>query len=299
MTRGSRSISAWRPPSSPICPPLTVMPLASPTLQRRAGYRQVLAAWLSLGVAAQLEWDAAEDLFGGGLRDVATLYEYWGFFRMLRLTYSLNDPEAEPPRAAWDALFAVTGKGIEIRLAAGKRLALPPVVWTLDGDKVTVELRYNWTFSGSASSDDPLAAPEAEAGRSVTRDMRPDYTFVLEHDGEHRYVHFDAKYRVDGIWFDTHPDAQLDADAHKENERAGTTKRADLLKMHSYRDAIPGTVGAYVVFPGEMEAGPTLWRRPGEPVAGVGAVPLRPGDASLTPVRVLLEHHARALVGGA
>ena len=49
-------------------------------------------------------------------------------------------------------------------------------------------------------------------------------------------------------------------DAEKAEQRAGNYKRADLLKMHAYRDAIRRSAGAYVLYPGsEKEHSPFRW----------------------------------------
>ena len=59
------------------------LPLGSPTLQRREGYREVLQAWLHFAMAARLVWHGGDKVYGAGQRGVATLYEYWVFFELL------------------------------------------------------------------------------------------------------------------------------------------------------------------------------------------------------------------------
>ena len=60
----------------------TVVPLGSPVLQRKPGYRELLRFWLQFHAGAQLEWDGGADVFAAGARNVATLYEYWLFFQL-------------------------------------------------------------------------------------------------------------------------------------------------------------------------------------------------------------------------
>lgn len=100
------------------------------------------------------------------------------------------------------------------------------------------------------------------AAGSWTERMRPDYTLslwpadFLEHEAEAQelmvHVHFDAKYRIDSIeqLFDL-DDGKMDTTGvladladKKREQRLGRYKRADLLKMHAYRDAIRRTQGA-------------------------------------------------------
>jgi len=62
-------------------------------------------------------------------------------------------------------------------------------------------------------------------------------------------------------------------------EAVGETKRADLLKMHAYRDAIRRSAGAYVIYPGEKDEKLPQYH---EILPGIGAFALRPteiGDA--------------------
>lgn len=80
--------------------------------------------------------------------------------------------------------------------------------------------------------------------------FRPDLTVAR---GARR-VHLDAKYRLDPRAGD------------------GSIARDELVKMHAYRDAIPGSVGAYALFPGA--AGDALEGR--DDRGGVGAIALLP-----------------------
>ena len=61
----------------------TTLKLNSPILQRKEGYREVLRTWLMFELAAKLIWQGGEDVYGAGKKDIATLYEYWLFFKLL------------------------------------------------------------------------------------------------------------------------------------------------------------------------------------------------------------------------
>ena len=58
----------------------STLPLNSPVLQRKEGYREIFRVWLMFDLAAKLVWHGGEDVYSGGKRDVAVLYEYWLFF---------------------------------------------------------------------------------------------------------------------------------------------------------------------------------------------------------------------------
>ena len=75
--------------------PPTVLPLGSPVLQRKAGYRELLRFWLQFHAGAQLAWEGGAEVFEAGSRNVATLYEYWLFFQLealFRQRFSCEQP---------------------------------------------------------------------------------------------------------------------------------------------------------------------------------------------------------------
>jgi hypothetical protein len=138
--------------------------------------------------------------------------------------------------------------------------------------------------------------------------MRPDYTISLwpadfrDDEAEAQelmvHVHFDAKYRIDSIdQLFGRDDAELDAASvaaelseEKREQKSGRYKRADLLKMHAYRDAIRRTQGAYVLYPGDK---PQRWEGYHEILPGLGAFPIKPGngEAMLTQfIRDIVTH---------
>ena len=263
----------------------TRLPLGSPVLQRKEGYREILSAWLQFDMAARLCWSGGEDVYGAGKRDVATLYEYWVFFRLLDIvarTFRLSAPPAK-------ALIEQTRDGFGLQLKAGKYVAVAGEYDT-GTRRLAVRFAYNRTFSRTGS-DPERSYPSAG---SWTERMRPDYTLSLwpaefpEDEAERQelitHVHFDAKYRVKDIGdlFGEPDDGFADPAKREEDlteekvaQARGTYKRADLLKMHAYRDAIRRTAGAYVVYPGARNQ---RWRGFHEIIPGLGAFGVRPAD---------------------
>ncbi|VGO22090.1 DUF2357 domain-containing protein [Pontiella sulfatireligans] len=248
-----------------------LLPLNSPVLQRKEGYRQVLRAWMLFELAARLSWDGGDDVYEGGKRDVAALYEYWVFFKLLDLVaglFELKNPPVED---------LINDKDLVLKLKAGKQLPIRGV-YTGAGRRLHVEFSYNRTFG---------VAGEYPAQGSWSRQMRPDYTLSLWPDGFTQaeaeeqelitHVHFDAKYKVDSLT-KLFGKEDEDLDEEKSAQRSGNYKRADLLKMHAYRDAIRRSAGAYVLYPGsEKEQMP--FRGFHELLPGLGAFPLRPNDS--------------------
>lgn len=263
----------------------TFLPLGSPTLQRREGYRQVLQAWTQFAMAAKLVWQGGESVYGMGQRDVATLYEYWVFFELLRTVkdvFKLNMPNIQN-------LIFPTSDGFGLMLRSGRHLPLSGTSKQA-GRELEVRFSYNRTFSSNRVSSNT---------GSWTKNMRPDYTLSLwpvgfsEQAAEAQelmvHVHFDAKYRLEqaadllssstGLNNADVSDEDPEQDTIKQDEATGTYKRADLLKMHAYRDAIRRSHGAYVVYPGDAQVGEPF-QSFHEVLPGLGAFALRPGKGT-------------------
>jgi predicted component of viral defense system (DUF524 family) len=245
----------------------TTLPLNSPVLQRKEGYREVLRVWLMFDLAAKIAWRGGDDVYSGNKRDVATLYEYWLFFKLLSIVkeiFKIQPMEAEE-------LIEQTSDGLGIKLRQGRYLPISGV-YLNEIRNLHVQFCYNRTFSGNNTYPN---------GGSWSRNLRPDYTLSIWPEGidpeqaEREelivHIHFDAKYKVENLH--TILGKGEDLDREKEEERTGTYKRADILKMHTYRDAIRRTAGAYVLYPGFDSDNIKGFH---EILPGLGAFPMRP-----------------------
>ena len=244
--------------------------LNSPILQRKEGYREVLRAWLMFDMAAKLIWAGGYDVYEGGNRDVATLYEYWLFFTLLDLFSEVFSIESK----SLDQLIKTSSDGLSLQLKQGKETALEGVY---DSGTRKLNIRYSFNRSFSGDSKYPSSG-------SWTRTLRPDYTLSLwpfglkEKEAEINelitHIHFDAKYKIDNLRKSFSEDVDLDVERKEQAE--GKYKNADLLKMHAYKDAIRRTGGAYVLYPGDEDLEPM--RGFHEIIPGLGAFPIRPSS---------------------
>lgn len=228
---------------------LGAFPLANQVLQRREGYREVHHAYLLVQLGASLAWAGGEDVFGGGLRNVATLYEYWVFLELAKIVSDLCDEKLD-----LNALVQDGATGLQLVLRRQKAHAVRGVFERL-GRRFHVELCFNHHFDPGPNG-------------TWTRTLRPDCSLhIIPADSSHRdddvWLHFDAKYRVE----------RLEELVGGTEEPALVAKAEDLYKMHTYRDAIVRAVGAYVVFPGSQQLTRGLYD---EVLPGLGAFPLRP-----------------------
>jgi predicted component of viral defense system (DUF524 family) len=258
-----------------------LLPLGSPVLQRKEGYRELLHAWLKFNTAAQLIWEGGNDVFNAGKRNIATLYEYWLFFKLLEVfceIFKLDQPLAK-------SLIETTDDHFGLKLKAGKELKDITGVYKDGKLHLNVRLSYNRSFgkSSSYSSDG-----------SWTMGMHPDYTISLwpegltEPNAEKKeliiHLHFDAKYKVHGNLQDKFSNIvdlfgeETGIDEKDENktdtDEKLLAKRVDLLKMHAYKDAIKRSEGAYILYPGNAQK---KWQGYKELLPGIGAFPVYPG----------------------
>lgn len=267
----------------------TTLKLNSPTLQKKEGYREILKVWLKFDLAAKLIWDGGEDVYSGGKKDIATLYEYWLFFKLLDVLKSIF--EIEPKEL--EKLIISNSNNLNLQLKQGKFTALKGT-YTKEHRDLNIRFNYNRSFVGNDNI--------SKAG-SWTTTLRPDYTLSIwptnlnEKDAEEKeqivHIHFDAKYKIANI--NQIIEGNQDEE-HLNNEKKanlkGIYKNADLLKMHAYKDAIRRTSGAYVLYPGD-----TNKRLKGfhEVLPGLGAFPIKPSENSNETIH--LENFLKEVLG--
>lgn len=217
--------------------------LNSPILQRKEGYREILRAWIMFEYAANLAWHGGEDVYSGGKKNIAVLYEYWLFFKLLDVVKETFKVEPKSLKQ----LISIEG-GLSLNLKQGKHFSVKGV-YESGTRKLNIQFSYNRTFNGESKYPD---------GGSWSRPLRPDYTLSIwpvgvtdtqvEEQELITHIHFDAKYRIEN--FSALIEKGEDLSDEKLEQSKGTYKRADMLKMHTYRDAIRRTSGAYVLYPG-------------------------------------------------
>lgn len=246
---------------------IRILPLSSPVLQRKPGYREVLRAWLRFRSGFTPAWPGASDVFLAGQRDLATLYEYWLFFELLDWFCSRCCGGKRPPPAV--LLDGLSGGAPFVRLQ--KRIQLGPLEGVIEGKHRRLSARFSYNRVFAANTDRSVAG-------SWTRRLHPDYTFsfwpfgLTEEEAEAGeqlvHLHFDAKYRVETV-------DQLFGTDEEDEQPAASYKRQDLLKMHAYRDAIRRSQGAYVLYPG-TGAAPARFQGFHEVLPGLGAFSVGP-----------------------
>lgn len=277
---------------------LTVMPVNNQVLEKREGYSQIFTAFSMVDLALQLDWKGKEEIYSGESKNTALLYEYWLFFELRKIIHELSGKDKNSSHIEPYNQFINDENGLTISLQQGKPSLQS---FSFEQEGVTVNLYYNRTFA-------PAQFNTSVYWGSYSRPFRPDYTLAIfaskykkELDaikaGEVSYVHFDAKYRIQDLTQFIKTNRKVNSEnfeeineekvtdkeqeeiiQEKNDEIINTYKRGDLLKMHTYNDAIRRTVGSYVLYPGcDTNSGstPSVYD---EILPGVGAFAIRPGN---------------------
>ena len=257
--------------------PPTMLPVGSPVIQRKSGYRELLRFWLQFHAGAQLVWHGGYDVYAAGARNVATLYEYWLFFQL----ETLFRQKFACSQALHELLIEVDDGLPRLKLRRGVELKAPVTGASSEsaGRRLHAEFHFNRRF---AHTNEPMKAG------TWSRGAQPDYTISIwpadfsaaEAEAKELmvHVHFDAKYRVERVQEVLGSDDDDSAFVKKPDNAAPPRTMAkydDLLKMHAYRDAIRRTAGAYVIYPGNPNDG-RQFKGFHEILPGLGAFAVRP-----------------------
>lgn len=264
--------------------------LGSPVLQRKEGYREVLQAWLKFDLAARLNWTGGDDVYYAGEKNIAALYEYWVFFKLLDCVSDVFNIHPEEKQS----LVNDENEVIDLNLRQGKTTMISGST-VVGSRRLNVQMFYNRTF-GYTDPD------HIGSAGSWTMNMRPDYTLSIwpgdltDTEAEKKdvivHIHFDAKYRLNKILVDdkdlSNEEVEKELQDEKKDREINIYKRGDLLKMHAYKDAIRRTAGAYVIYPGTESKTRTGFH---EIIPGLGAFCLIPGheNTQLSALKTFLQ----------
>lgn len=248
-------------------------PLSSQVLQKREGYRDILKYFLSLELSFRLSWDEITDNIRGYERKLSELYEYWCYFKLLRVLDRLSDKKLN-----FNDVFELNKDEWSINVKRGEKSAQYFEINMHDAN-VKVKLIYNRLFSRNTRN------------KSYSLPFKPDYSLLIDINNHIFFIHFDAKYRSEVEILDFYEkigSTELSKEekiayelqeANKrdtEEEKSHKFKNGDIYKMHTYKDAILRTEGAYVLYPGSRDG--IFKVNNEEPIPSVGAFPLNPGE---------------------
>ena len=241
------------------------VPFNSQILQKKEGYREIFHYFLMLEFSFRLSWDEVNDQFKGFEKKLSELYEYWCYFKLLKV---LN--ELSIKKVSFEDVFVINKDNWSIGIRRGENSA-KHFKLILKGHEIDIKLFYNLKFSNNSEY------------RSYSLAFKPDYTLLVTIGGETHYIHFDAKYRSELEISDFYSkidknSEELDEEIDKRDsleEKDYIFKDGDIYKMHTYKDSILKTEGSYVLYPGSITQ---RFNELDMVIPSVGAFSLTPGN---------------------
>ena len=241
------------------------VPFNSQILQKKEGYREIFQYFLMLEFSFRLSWDEVNNQFKGFEKRLSELYEYWCYFKILKV---LNDLSVK--KINFEDAFKINKDNWSISIKKGVQSAKRFKLFIQDCE-IDVKLFYNLRFSDKSPY------------KSYSLAFKPDYTLLVSIGNYKHYIHFDAKYRSELEIIDFYNkidvsnkdlDKEIDErDSLEEKDRE--FKDGDIYKMHTYKDSILKTEGSYVLYPGNKTK---RFYESDLIIPSVGAFSLTPGN---------------------
>ncbi|WP_407410772.1 DUF2357 domain-containing protein [Methanobrevibacter sp.] len=240
------------------------VPFNSQILQKKEGYREIFHYFLMLEFSFRLSWDEVNDQFKGFEKKLSELYEYWCYFKLLKV---LNDLSIN--KISFEDVFEINEDNWSIKIKKGVQ-SRKRFILSIKDQKVQADLFYNLKFSDDSNY------------KSYSLAFKPDYTLLVSIKGETHYIHFDAKYRseleIGNFYSKIKTINDLDEEIDKrdsQEEKDYIFKYGDIYKMHTYKDSILKTEGSYVLYPGSITK---RFKESELIIPSVGAFSLTPGN---------------------
>ncbi|MDO5848514.1 MAG: DUF2357 domain-containing protein [Methanobrevibacter sp.] len=227
------------------------VPFNSQVLQKREGYKELFKYFIMLEFSFRMSWKQLSDNFQGHEKKIFELYEYWCYFKILEVLGSISGNNIY-----FEEIFQLSKDNWSISLKEGQK-SLFKFDFEMDGKEIQLGYYYNLEFSRNSKF------------RSYSLKFRPDYTFLVNVAGNSYFIHFDAKYKSK---------EEVNKDYDDVNDfswKIKEFKKEDIYKMHTYKDAILRTDGAYILYPGDKCQ---IFKETELEIPSVGALSLTPGN---------------------
>lgn len=189
--------------------------LNSKVLQRKYPYDKFLKFFFSWDMSSSVFFDMFDEAFCMGQKDVPTMYEYFSFIKFIK---EFDKKGYERTGLLENGLFKYQRETFNFTLKSGKTSLIKYKI----KDEYFLKLYYNKEYNSTKY---------IVSGRSYSNKLIPDISLELFHNKNLiGIVHFDAKYKVG---------------------KMASFKKEDINKMHTYKDAIMGTLASYILYPGK------------------------------------------------
>jgi hypothetical protein len=237
---------------------LTYIPMNSQFLHKKEGYRDIFHYFLCLDLAFSLESDELEDILKGNNRKLYEVYEFWCYIKLISALTTICTSNFN---GDLDILYDKKDNEWVLDIKREEKSKLQ-FTYFYNGKKYDIFLYYNKTYRNTTN-----------LARSYSLEFRPDYSLCIEtEEGSRYFIHFDAKYRARYEITES-----LDEEAIQQSIEY-VYWRTDIEKMHTYKDALSHTLGAFILYPGTSDK---YYLEKGDAtLPSVGAIGLTPGNKS-------------------
>lgn len=238
---------------------MTYIPAGSTVLQRRWPYRETFRHFTRLMLGSRVPVDQRDVWAILEAKDAAHLYELWCYFAVVE---AVTDGMGRRPDEASASIASHLDVGVPWKY---------DVVWHATQGTPRVNVIYNATFSRAG-----------EYWRSSSVTLRPDVLLEIKpQNAEKPERHaFDAKFRVK---LESPPRQGLEGAEEGGDDWASARIGRNVLSTyetaHTYRDALENVRSVRILYPGTEASFHPAHGAVNGLRDGVGALPLRPGDA--------------------
>jgi predicted component of viral defense system (DUF524 family) len=192
---------------------LKFFPSKSNVLQTKYPYKELYRIYMLLFYEVEISDDTLNTSMTTSLKDLPKLYEYWCFLNVVEVL-NTNFGEIDLIEQGF-----INYNPANLCFVIGSPTA--GLTYNVSANK-KIKLHYSKNYT---------SANIIYSGRSYSHTLDPDISVELFiEDILVAIIHFDAKYKL---------------------ENFDSFKNEDLDKMHTYKDAILGSIGAYVLYPGK------------------------------------------------
>lgn len=237
----------------------------SMVMAARRGYREYIMLYLVFGLSLKFESERTLLSVGGDIKPVFHLYEMWCYLMIHEVLCGLTDSRGYP-----ELSFANRDRNFIFDLISKNEKPIR-FDYCQGGKVVKLCLYYNRNFN-------KISDKVTQWADSYSGVFNPDVSISISMNDSTHWIHFDAKYRLDlSKW-----KSELNG-----GDDALTFKKDDIHKMHTYRDAVMGTRGSYILYPGREKINELYVRNPDKNyrntklMPSVGAFPLKPTESGI------------------
>lgn len=216
-------------------------PLNSQILQKKEGYKDILEYYALYEYAFKINLKNISNEFKGYEKKLNQLYEYWALIKIIEILSKITNT----PQALNKILLNKNDKfNFDLKHGTTTEIKFNPY------QNTKISLFYNLTF---------YPKKRGKNNQTYSIELRPDYTLqIITQNQKQYFLHFDAKYK-------------------KDKHNKGKHKNEDINKMHTYKDAIYHTEGAYILYPGDKNKHTIFKEKENNILPSVGAFSLNPG----------------------